>query len=115
MLIRFLLPLIILAAAVAGYLYLEQTKTVKPPVESTEKAWQVGGMPVKIEALSPQLNLYGRAETPQYATLTAALTADVVTVSVLEGILVAAGDVLIQLDDRDSKLLISQRDAELAE
>lgn len=115
MLIRFLLPLIILAAAVAGYLYLEQTKTVKPPVEPTEKAWQVGGMPVKIEALSPQLNLYGRVETPQYATLTAALTADVVTVSVLEGILVAAGDVLIQLDDRDSKLLISQRDAELAE
>lgn len=115
MLIRFLLPLIILIGAVAGFLYLKGSKPVKPSVEVTEKIWRVDVMPVDFETLSPQLNLYGRVETPQYSTLTAALTADVMAVSVLEGAEVKEGSLLVQLDDRDSKLLIQQREAELAE
>ncbi len=115
MLIRFLLPIIILAAAIASFFYLKSSKPVKPAVEVTEKVWRVEVTPVAFETLSPQLNLYGRVETPQYSTLTAALIADVVSVSILEGAEVEAGALLVQLDDRDSKLLIQQREAELAE
>ena len=53
-------------------------------------------------------------ESPRSANLTAALTADVV-VMVREGESVEKGQLLVKLDDRDSVLLLRQREAERAE
>jgi multidrug efflux pump subunit AcrA (membrane-fusion protein) len=59
--------------------------------------------------------LFGRVETPRHAQLTAAVTATVDTLSVSEGELVEAGQVLMTLDDADEELRLLQAAANTAE
>ena len=66
-------------------------------------------------AFSPELRLYGRVETPNTANLTALVSAAVASLEAREGDRVAAGDVLVQLDDTDARLLVRRREAELRE
>ena len=67
------------------------------------------------EVLAPTLTLYGRVESPRVAALSAAVTADVETVTALEGETVESGQLLVMLDDRESALVLEQRRAEVAE
>jgi HlyD family secretion protein len=83
--------------------------------EVDEKAWPVTTMTLEAEALSPELRLFGRVETPRHAQLTAAVTATVDTLSISEGELVEAGQVLMTLDDSDEELRLLQRSADTAE
>ena len=80
-----------------------------------EKSWPVTTMQLKREILSPELRLFGRVETPNHAQLTAAVTAYVDTVSVSEGQLVEAGQILMTLDEADEDLRLKQRMADAAE
>ena len=78
------------------------------------------GVPVSSEvvtagAFSPELRLYGRVETPNTANLTALVSAAVASLEAREGDRVAAGDVLVQLDETDARLLVRRREAELRE
>lgn len=110
-----LLPIVIVAVAAAGFVWLKHSKAEKPEIVASEKAWRVKTMPAQFSSITPQLSIYGRVETPRYANVTSALTADVISVAVLEGDRVAADAVLVQLDPRDTGLLMQQRTAELAE
>ena len=110
-----LLPFLILAVAVGGAAALIATKPKAKPVEVTEKAWLVSAVAVEPGTYAPTLPLYGRVESLWSSSLTAGLAADVVEVPVIEGDEVAAGDLLVRLDDRDAALLLAQREAELAE
>ncbi|NKC17016.1 MAG: biotin/lipoyl-binding protein [Gammaproteobacteria bacterium] len=115
MISRIVLPVVILAAAAAGALALVKTKPEGEPVTTQEKEWLVTVARVVRGGYRPTLVLYGRVETPRTARLTAPITADVVEVHVLEGERVKAGQLLASLDDREAKLLLRQREAELAE
>ena len=64
---------------------------------------------------APEVSLYGRVETPHAASLTALVAATVTALQVREGDRVAAGGVLLQLDETDARLLVRQRAADLAE
>ena len=64
---------------------------------------------------APEVGLYGRVETPHTASLTALVAATVTALQVREGDRVAAGDVLLQLDETDARLLVRQRAADLVE
>ena len=64
---------------------------------------------------APEVSLYGRVETPHTASLTALVAATVTALQVREGDRVAAGDVLLQLDETDARLLVRQRAADLVE
>lgn len=112
---RVLLPIIIIAIAIAGFIGLKNSKPEKPVLEKQEKVWQVDAVPAVFQSLAPQITVYGRVETPKTSTLTSALASDVVKVNVLEGSEVQQGDVLVELDVTDSNLLIAQRKADLAE
>ncbi len=83
------------------------------PEELEEKSWPVTSMAFEAQSLSPVLNLYGKVSTPRKAHLTAALSANVDRVLVDDGEEVLAGDLLIQLDDRDARLDVKQAAAEL--
>ena len=77
-------------------------------------------VPVSSEVVSagtfaPELHLYGRVETPNAASLTALVSATVARLEASEGDRVAAGDVLVQLDETDARLLLRRREAELGE
>jgi biotin carboxyl carrier protein len=112
---RILLPIIIIAISIAGFIGLKNSKPEKPVLEKLEKVWHVDTIPVVFQSLSPQITVYGRVETPKTSSLTSALESDVIQVNVLEGSEVNKGDVLVELDVTDADLLIAQRKADLAE
>jgi multidrug efflux pump subunit AcrA (membrane-fusion protein) len=113
--LKFILPLLILAGGIGGYVYMLNTKPRAEPVRAEEKAWSVAAIPVQLENRSPTLTLYGRVESPEAATLSAAVGAEVLEVLALEGQQVTQGQVLARLERRDLELLLAQRRADLAE
>jgi len=112
---RVVYPLVIVLIAVATFIGLKQSKPEKVVIEKPEKIWRVNSVTVNIQQLSPEITLYGRVETPRNSTLKSALGADVVSIAVLEGSKVTAGQLLMTLDDTDMQLLLAQRQADLAE
>lgn len=112
---RLVAPLLILGVALAVTMTLVKTKPKAEPVVVEEKAWLVSAQAQTPAAWQPFLPLYGRVESLWSSTLTSALAADVAQVLVIEGDRVAKGDPLVRLDDRDVRLLLAQREAELRE
>ena len=112
---RVLLPIAILVIAILAFMALNQSKSDNRVMKKPEKVWRVNTVAVTYQDLSPEITIYGRVETPRQASLNAALVADVIEVNILEGTEVKAGQVLVKLDDTDARLLINQRQAELAE
>jgi len=78
-----------------------------------EKAWPVSAVAVNPQAISPELRLFGRVESPHHANLSSAIAAQVVAVHVREGQTVREGDLLMSLDAADEQLLQQQAEAEL--
>lgn len=114
MLKRFL-PLLIIGFALLVAAVLIVTKPKAKPVEVAEKAWLVSIEEVQPASLSPSVILYGTIESLWPAQLTAGIAADVVEVAVIEGDAFSRGDLLVRLDDRDARLALAQREAELGE
>lgn len=106
-------PLIILGVAAVAMLLLVLTRPSQEQAVRPERAWQVATQPVAKASLRPTLSLYGRIESPRDATLTSALEADVIDVKVREGSQVEQGDLLVKLDDRDARLDLMQRQADV--
>jgi multidrug efflux pump subunit AcrA (membrane-fusion protein) len=112
---RLLLPIFILLLGTAGLVALVKSKPQREPLRAEEKAWIVDVIQVEPGTFIPQLTLYGRVQSPRTARLSAALTADVREVNVLEGQYVESGEVLVLLDDREAALTRAQREAEVAD
>ena len=112
---RALLPIVILVIAILAFIALNQSKSDNRVMQKPEKIWRVNTVTVTYQDLSPEITIYGRIETPRQASLNAALVADVIEVDILEGSEVEIGQVLVKLDDTDVRLLITQRQADLAE
>jgi RND family efflux transporter MFP subunit len=112
---RRLLPILILGLGVAVAAGLIATRPEPAPVQVAERAWPVSVEPVQAGRYSPTLVLYGRIESRWSTRLTAGIDADVVEVAVVEGESVVQGQLLVRLDDRDARLQLAQRDAELVQ
>ena len=115
MLKRVVYPLVIVLVAIATFMGLKQSKPEKVVIDQPETIWRVNTVPVNIQQISPEITLYGRVETPRNSTLKSALVADVLSIEVLEGAEVTAGQLLLTLDDTDMQLSVLQRQADLAE
>lgn len=107
------LPWLILAVAIAIAAALVATKPKSAPVEVSERAWLVDVQQVAPGRYSPAVTLYGRLESLWNSELTAGVAADVLDVPVVEGQVVREGELLVRLDDRDARLVLAQREAEL--
>lgn len=114
-LLKMILPLVILGVAIAGFMLFKATRAVAPPVVAQEKSWRVNVIEVTPKSLTPSLLLYGTVEAPQQAEIRAAVTADVAQIGIREGQTVAAGDLLVMLDNRDLTLSLRQREADFQE
>ncbi|WP_018954022.1 efflux RND transporter periplasmic adaptor subunit [Thioalkalivibrio sulfidiphilus] len=114
-LVRRILPLLILAAGVIGFLVLRATAPESPPMAVGERVWRVNTETVTPATLAPILSLYGHVTTPRTANLRAAVEADVLETPGEEGRRVEAGQVLVRLDDREIGLLVTQREADVAD
>ena len=113
--LQVLAPILILGGSLAAFAALKATRATAPPVEVVEKAWLVQTQSVTPGSLAPDLVLYGRVESPRSATLSAAVSADVLQVPAREGMVVAAGDLLVALDQRDMELDLTQREADVTQ
>ncbi len=114
-LLKFILPLLVVAVGVGLFQYFRANKVEPAPIESRIRPPVVAVTVVESRTLSPQLTVFGRIEAPNNSVLSAGISADVVAVSALEGDAVAADEVLIRLDDADVALEILQRKASIVE
>lgn len=85
------------------------------PQEITEKAWPVSTALVEVGRFSPELQVFGRVESPRHSRLSSSLDAPVLKVHVSEGDSVTAGDPLVTLDTAEAGLVHARRAAELAD
>jgi multidrug efflux pump subunit AcrA (membrane-fusion protein) len=113
--IKLILPVLVLAAGVGAFRVLKSTKPVQAPPAVQERIWRVAVERAVPERLAPELTLYGRVETPDLLRATASAAAWVTEVAVRDGDRVAAGDVLVRLDERDFLPRIAQAKAQTAE
>lgn len=114
-LLRLLLPVLILGLAFAAAARLVATKPQHQAVIVKEKAWLVAVQAAEPRDLAPELTLYARIESQWSTQLTTGITADVTEVLASEGDLVEQDAVLVRLDERDTRLLLAQREADLQE
>lgn len=112
---RILLPLLIVAGAIGVFAALKATAPRGADIEAKEKSWPVSVIPVVLGEWPRTLELYGRVDALSYAVLSAALSADVRQVHVIEGNEVKVGQLLVTLDDRDVTLELARREADVAQ
>jgi len=114
-LLKRLLPLFIIGVAVGVAVILVDTKPKATPVKVSEKAWLVGVETIRLQTLAPTLTLYGNVESLWSSALKSGVASDVLEVKVIEGDRFKQGDALVVLDERDARLRLAQREAELGE
>lgn len=112
---RLLIPLLLIVATVVLIWIFSFLKPTPPESQAEERTWPIRTVTLDSAARAPQLRLLGRVETPFQSTLTSAVTADVKAIPVLEGSPVRAGDVMVQLDPSEVELIVTQRQADVAE
>lgn len=110
---RSLLPVAIIAAGIALMLLLISTNPTPEIVPPKERVWAVSAVRAKLATNTPNLQLYGSVESPRNTTLRSALAADILKELVDEGDRVTKGQLLVVLDNRDAKLILNQRQAEV--
>jgi len=112
--LKVLLPILIVAVALGVFRMLKATKPEQEPPQVQERIWRVEVTPAVPGRLTPELELYGRVETPDLLRAAASAAAWVDEVAVRDGDVVGAGQILLQLDERDFLPRISQQEAEIA-
>lgn len=111
--LKWLLPILIILLAILSFRVLTATRPQAPAQPISERSWSVHALTLAPQELQPEIELYGAVETPQMATLSAAVEADVIELTALEGQQVEAGDTLLRLDPRDVEISIRQQQAQL--
>lgn len=112
-LIKIILPLLIIAVAIASFNYLKTTKAERKKPHTQEKVWQVATMDVQLESLAADLTLYATVESPSLHSASSPASAIVEHVSVKAGARVVKGDILIRLEQQDFKNSMDQANANL--
>ncbi|MGH1462977.1 MAG: efflux RND transporter periplasmic adaptor subunit [Neptuniibacter sp.] len=112
--IKWILPLLILLVAGIIVFYLFSSKPKAPSRPVGEKVWSVKTISIEPGNHQPALVLYGKIEAPRMTNITAAVTAFVSEVNTDEGKSMSSNELLLKLDDRDTKLLVAQRQADIA-
>lgn len=77
------------------------------------RAWPVQAQQIIVTNNTPSLLLYGVVESPQFAKMTSAISANVKKTLVREGKIVKKGQLLVQLSDGTQKYTVAQREAEV--
>ncbi|MCP5277460.1 MAG: biotin/lipoyl-binding protein [Thiobacillus sp.] len=98
---KVLLPLLLLALGIGGFMALKATRPKPPVAQAQEPVWRVKAVPVRVETASPVLNLNGKVESPDETQAAAPGVGRVLVVRVREGQAVAKGQLLLELDPRD--------------
>jgi len=113
--LKIILPIFILIGTAALVMYLMKTKAASPPLEISERVWQVDTMSVASGTYSPSITLYGKVESPHLYNASAPLLSRVESINIREGDVFKKGQLLAQLDRRDFLPQLHIAEAKLAE
>jgi RND family efflux transporter MFP subunit len=111
--LRRVLPLLILALGVGGFMALKATRPKPEPVPPQERVWRVETTLVTPGWHRPELALFGRVEAPDRVRAAAPVAGRLLEVRVRDGDRVGEGDLLASLDPRDLEPRLAQARAEL--
>ena len=110
--LRWIAPVtFLLAVAVAIMLVISKPKA--NTVTSTEPVRLINAVTIQPDTHSPSLPLFVRVSTPNHARLRSAVTADIKEIVALDGDRVSKGETLLLLDDREARLTVRQRRADI--
>ncbi|MGX1202349.1 efflux RND transporter periplasmic adaptor subunit [Marinobacter sp. MBR-105] len=112
---RKLLPLLMIALGIAGFLLLKATRPEPAEVSATERSWLVQVQKVNSTRATPVLPLYGEVVAPDLQTITATLAGRIDRLPVREGQQVSEGDLLVALDSADIEPVLAQARAQVAD
>lgn len=110
-----LIPLIILALGIAGFMALRLTRPEPVPVEAQERSWPVEALPVSLGEHVPLLPLFGEVVAPEMVDLVAPVAARVAARPVRDGQRVSQGELLVALDEDELLSPLRQAKAEVAD
>lgn len=110
-----LLPVLILVIGVAGFMALRMTRPEPAEAVAQERSWRVESMVVAYGEHVPVLPLFGEVVSQGRVTLVAPMAARVAERPVQEGQRVAAGTLLVALDEADTLPALHQAEAEVAD
>ena len=101
------LPIILLAAAIAVFYVLWSTQSTVEPTDRTEQPWLVSSKEVRIADVQPDLRLYGEIVAGREVDLRALVPGEVVAVadSFVEGGSVVRDNMIIEIDDFEYQAL----------
>ncbi len=114
---KLILPLLILAVGVGGFMFLVQTKPQLAPNEPQEQIWVVGAETVRAADVQPQLRLFGEVVAGRQVELRALVAGEVVEVApqFREGGYVEQGELLVLIDPFDYQATMDEQTAQLQE
>ncbi len=112
-LIRLMLPLFILALAVAVAYAMVSSKTERKRAKPSEKVWQVDVMKAEVATLAPGLILYGQVESSALLKVAAPGAGVIAELAVQPGDAVRSGQQLLAMDQRDFEAERQQAQAEV--
>jgi multidrug efflux pump subunit AcrA (membrane-fusion protein) len=105
----------IIAGATLTSVSIFATGPAPEPQARAEKAWPVSVVNAEPRSQNPSFTVYGRVESSRVARLGSDLVARVKAVHVQEGDWIAAGDLLVELEDGEVALMLAEREADLAQ
>ena len=108
-----LIPVLILAVGIAGFMILKMTRPEPAEVTTTERSWRVQVQKIEPGTHTPVLPLYGEVLAPEQLTVTATLAGRIGARPVTEGQRVSAGELLVALDDADIQPALAQAEAQV--
>lgn len=111
---RFLIPIVFLLSIPLA-ISLVLTKPQATTAAAREVARAVETLAIKTGDFAPSVPVFVKVSSPNHASMRAAITADVAELLTLEGRRVTAGQDLVILDDREARLAVEQRQADVQE
>lgn len=111
--LRRIIPFLILALAVGGFMALKATRPKGVPVAPKERVWRIQTESVEVADHRPELSLFGRVEAPDRVRAAAPVAGRLLEVRVRDGERVAAGTLLARLDPMDLEPRLARARAEL--
>jgi RND family efflux transporter MFP subunit len=114
---KFLVPIVLLAASLAGAGYLRSTRPAVQPAPAVERVWTVRAEPARFADHRPVLQLFGDLVAGHEVTLRPLVAGEVIEASpaLVEGGRVAAGELVVAIDPFDYRIAQRERAAERQE
>ena len=114
---KIILPLLVLAAGVAGADYLRATKPQISPSQPLERVWTVSAATVVYGNVRPELILFGEVVAGREVEMGALVAGQIVEVGpgFMEGGTLRAGDLLVAIDPFEYQATLDEQEAGLVE